>query len=351
MAIEKLNIEQFLELPKNVPILDVRSPSEFAHAHIPGAHSFSIFDDEERRIIGTAYKKETREKAIRIGLDAFGKKMSTLVLEAEALLKKEKIESREFRVHCWRGGMRSAAMAWLLDLYGYKVYLLNGGYKSYRRLMVSAFERNWPLVIMGGYTGSNKTGLLLHMKKHSEPVIDLEGLAGHMGSAFGNLDLIPQPSQEMFENVLATELITLKDANQIWLEGESQRIGLVNIPKPLYIQMQAAKYYFLDIPFEERLKHILTIYGKGQREKIMNATVRLQKRLGGLETKNAVSALLEDDLPTCFRILLHYYDRLYLKVSKDKEPNDRKLITIELPDTNAEKNYSRITSHVRTNRD
>lgn len=346
MAIEKLDLQAFMNLPASIPILDVRSPSEFAHAHIPKAFSFPIFSDEERKIIGTAYKQESREIAIRLGLDAFGKKMSAFVLEAEELLKKHKLQQREFRVHCWRGGMRSAAMAWLLDLYGYKVYLLVGGYKSFRKQVIAQFSKPWPLAIIGGYTGSNKTGLLQAMQKKEHAVIDLEKLAGHMGSAFGNLDMIPQPSQEMFENLLGVALQKNSDSSLIWLEGESQRIGLVNIPLDFFKQMREAQLYFLNVPFEPRLKHILSIYGKGQKEKLMNATARLQKRLGGLETKNAISALLEDDLETCFRILLKYYDRVYHRSNNNKSESERPVIEIVSDTTDVPTNYSLLSNHV-----
>lgn len=347
MGINKIDIDGFLALGKTVPVLDARSPAEYAHAHIPGAYSVSIFSDEERAIIGTAYKQESREAAIRLGLQFFGPRMLPLIDQVRTLLKDRKAEHNDVAVHCWRGGMRSAAVAWLLDLYGFNVFLLTGGYKTFRHKMISTFERAFTLKIVGGYTGSNKTGLLLFMKKKSENIIDLEGLAGHMGSAFGNLDLIPQPSQEMFENLLGTELMKFSDSETVWVEGESQRIGLVNIPQPFYLCMRRSPVYFLNIPFDERLKHILTIYGKGRREKIMNATVRLQKRLGGLETKNAVTALLEDDLESCFRILLHYYDRLYIKSTHNMEEGQRAIYNIDSAVTDASINYDLLIQHGR----
>ena len=347
MSIDKIEIEVFLDLRKRMPVLDVRSPSEYAHAHVPGASSLPIFSDEERKIIGTSYKQESRETAIRLGLQYFGPRMLPLVDEVRALLKSRKSESDEVAVHCWRGGMRSAAVAWLLDLYGFKVYLLQGGYKTFRHSMIEQFERALSLKIVGGYTGSNKTGLLLLMKKKGNNVIDLEGLAGHMGSAFGNLDMIPQPSQEMFENLLGMELLKFSNSETIWVEGESQRIGLVNIPQSFFLCMRRSPVYFLNIPFDERIKHILTIYGKGSREKIMNATVRLQKRLGGLETKNAVNALLEDDLEGCFRILLHYYDRLYLKSTMSATEGEREIVNVDSPVTDENKNYNLLMQHGR----
>jgi len=219
VAITKLNIEEFLLLAKEHPVLDVRSPGEFTHAHIPGAHSLPLFSDEERKIVGTAYKQECKEKAIKLGLEFFGVKMVKMVEEVEELIKVRgtKYEVRTKKdfvprtsyivlVHCWRGGMRSAGVAWLLDLYGFKVYTLVGGYKVYRKWVLQQFEKEYPINILGGYTGSGKTEILHTLIKKQECIIDLEGLAHHKGSAFGSLGQPAQPSQEMFENVLAEEL-------------------------------------------------------------------------------------------------------------------------------------------------
>ncbi|MGZ5135861.1 MAG: rhodanese-like domain-containing protein, partial [Flavitalea sp.] len=138
MAAEKIHIEQFLELANSGPVLDVRSPAEYNHAHIPGAHSFPLFTDEERKVVGTTYKQQSRQAAIKIGLDLFGPKMRRVVEEAESIVSNWKLPigndqttdnndkiqlptANRILVHCWRGGMRSAAIAWLLDLYGFKV--------------------------------------------------------------------------------------------------------------------------------------------------------------------------------------------------------------------------------------
>jgi tRNA 2-selenouridine synthase len=350
MSISKLSITEFLSAPSSVPVLDVRSPSEFAHAHIPGAISFPIFSDEERKIIGTAYKQESREKAIKIGLDAFGKKMAAMVEQLERYFADNKIPGKEVRVHCWRGGMRSSAVAWLLDLYGFKVHLLVGGYKKYRGWALEQFEKKYNLLIIGGYTGGNKTGLLHELKKEKEAVLDLEALAGHMGSAFGNLDNIPQPSQEHFENLLALELNNLSTDPSaiIWVEGESQRVGNVNIPMSFFRSMRIAQLLFMDIPFDARLKHIVTTYGKYSKEKLMNATVRIKKRLGGLETKNAVNALLEDDVETCFSILLKYYDKLYLKSTMNNDEGERDIFYVECDTTDPKKNIKKVLNYVRS---
>jgi len=232
-------------------------------------------------------------------------------------------------VHCWRGGMRSAGVAWLLDLYGFKVYTLVGGYKTYRNWVLNQFNLDYSIQIIGGYTGSGKTEVLRELSTRGEQTIDLEGLAHHKGSAFGALGQPPQPSQEMFENLLATELSVkaslLETGKTLWLEDESQRIGEVNIPTIFFKQMRTKKVLFLDIPFDERLQYILEGYGKFTREHLVNAVIRIKKRLGGLETKTAINCLVEDDIKGCFSILLKYYDKGY-EAGSQKRENPEQLI-------------------------
>ncbi len=310
MAAQKLNIEEFLSLANEHPVFDVRSPGEYNHAHIPDAHSFPLFTDEERKVVGTTYKQQSREQAIKTGLDYFGVRMRKMVEEADRICGADKT----VLVHCWRGGMRSAGVAWLLDLYGYKVYTLNGGYKQFRKWVLEQFVQEYQFHILSGYTGSGKTHVLHALKKNDEQIIDLEGLAHHKGSAFGNIGMPLQPSQEMFENKLAVELVKASKTHlPIWIEDESQRIGDVNVPIDLWKQMRKKPLFFLDIPFEERLRHIVEEYGKLPKEKLVNAVIRIKKRLGGLETKEAINALVEDKTEDSFRILLSYYDKWYLK--------------------------------------
>jgi tRNA 2-selenouridine synthase len=226
-------------------------------------------------------------------------------------------------VHCWRGGMRSAAIAWLLDLYGFKVYTLSGGYKAFRTWALEQFEKDYPFAVVGGYTGSGKTYVLKELIKQKETVIDFEGLANHKGSAFGNIGMPNQPGQEQFENNLALELYhAAKTGQPIWVEDESQRIGTVNIPINLWKTMRTKPLYFLDISFEERLQHIVKEYGHLEKEKLVNAIIRIKKRLGGLETKESINALLDDRTEDCFGILLTYYDKWYLKGMHNREGFD-----------------------------
>lgn len=337
MPIHSISVEKLLEISGEYPVLDVRSPLEYAHAHIPGAYSLPLFSDEERKIIGTSYKQESREKAIKYGLDYFGVKMRAMVEAAEEISKGFKPgtttnnktqTSNSLIVHCWRGGMRSSAVAWLLSFYGFEVFLLEGGYKSYRNWVLGQFEKEYQLKILGGYTGSAKTETLHALKKSGQAVIDLEGLANHKGSAFGALGQPPQPSQEMFENLLANSL-QKNIEHDFWLEDESQRIGVLNIPHSFWKTMRTKPVYFLNIPFEKRLEHITAGYGSIEKEHLVNAIIRIKKRLGPLETKTAIGFLVEDNVKECFRVLLHYYDKTYSKALENRENLAALINTIE----------------------
>lgn len=350
MPVEQINIEKFLSLSRELPVLDVRSPGEYLNAHIPGAFSLPLFTDEQRKIIGTAYKQESRKAAVNHGLNYFSEKMKIIPGEVINILNHWEKEinngdlfssppsgdrGRGLLIHCWRGGMRSEAVAWLLNLYGYKIYLLKGGYKSFRNWALVQFEKKYNLYVLGGYTGSGKTDVLKEMQRKGKMIIDLEKLANHKGSAFGSLGENPQPTQEMFENLLAVELWktgmevesnkingdedTKSDKTEIWVEDESRHIGHVNIPKTLWEQMRNSNLYFLEIPFEERINYIVSAYGVFDKKELVTSIMKIQKKLGGLETKNAINFLLENNLKDCFSILLQYYDKLYTKGLYNRE--------------------------------
>jgi tRNA 2-selenouridine synthase len=165
-------------------------------------------------------------------------------------------------------------------------------------------------------------------------VIDLEDIAKHKGSAFGNIGMPEQPTQEMFENLVSCKLRELsyeKNTNSgspIWLEDESQRIGLVNIPNDLWNAMRRSPVYFLDIPFEERLKHITEEYGCLDKQRVVDAIGRIKDRLGGLEAKNAIELLTGGNTTESFRILLKYYDKWYAKGLHNREEINSLLHTV-----------------------
>jgi tRNA 2-selenouridine synthase len=372
MAVEKINIEHFLTLSKQHPVLDVRSPGEYKHAHIPGAYSLPLFSNEERKAVGTAYKQQSRESAIKIGLDFFGPKMKLMVEEAEEIVRSLQLTVSNntnsglptancILLYCWRGGMRSAGVAWLLDLYGFKVYTLIGGYKKFRNHVLDTFKEPYSFKILGGYTGSGKTELLKALKEKGETIIDLEDIAKHKGSAFGNIGMPVQPTQEMFENLLAQNLLNVRSqrsevgatpsdllpqTSDIWLEDESQRIGHVNLPGDLWKTMRESPIYFLDIPFEERLKHLAEEYGTLDKQRMIDAIGRIKEKLGGLNAKTAIRLLEEGNTIESFRILLKYYDKFYLKALHNREGLNSLLHSIECKSVTTE-NTSQLVPHFR----
>ena len=288
------------------PILDVRAPTEYAQGHIPGALSLPLFTDEERARIGTTYKQVNPDKAVLLGLDFFGPKMRAMVEQARKLA-----PGQEVRLHCWRGGMRSGAVQWLLELGGLKVNLLDKGYKDYRRWALAEFARPRQLRILGGSTGSGKTAVLQALAAQGESVLDLEGLAHHLGSSFGALGQLPQPTQEQFENNLAAALAALPDDKPIWVEDESRNIGSLALPGDFFAQMQAAPLLVLNVPRAARVQYLAADYGRHDAGELASAVLRLRKRLGGLVTKEALGAIAENDMPRMVELVLAYYDKTY----------------------------------------
>ncbi|GAA4366694.1 tRNA 2-selenouridine(34) synthase MnmH [Hymenobacter saemangeumensis] len=299
------SLAEFLALP--YPILDVRAPLEYAQGHIPGALSLPLFTDEERARIGTTYKQVSQEKAVLLGLDFFGPRMSTMVKQAQRLA-----PGRQVRLHCWRGGMRSGAVLWLLELAGFTVHLLDKGYKDYRRAVLAEFERPRSWRVLGGFTGSGKTDVLQHLAQapHQQPVLDLEKLACHKGSSFGSIGQPAQPTQEQFENELAAVLTTLPAA-PIWVEDESRQIGRLTIPLPLFEQLQQAPRWVLDVPRPARVAKLAAEYGSQDPALLSEAVQRLAKRLGGLATKEALAAIAAGDMARMVELCLNYYDKTY----------------------------------------
>ena len=303
-----VQIEQFLTLSASHPVIDVRAPLEFEQGHIPGAINIPLFDDHERKIVGTTYKQINKQAAMYSGLEFAGKKLVKLAKEGE----KQAGRNKTLLVHCWRGGMRSKSMVWLFETMGISCYLLEGGYKSYRQYIHDVFDRPLKLNVVGGRTGSGKTDILHYLEKTGEQVIDLEGLANHKGSAFGALGEENQPTTEQFENSLFGKLSTLNRDQVIWIEDESRNIGKCVIPGELYSRMRKSKIIFLDIPREMRAQHLVTHYAEYDPDSLKDCVIKIQKKLGGDRTKEALDSIERKDFYTTAMITLHYYDKAYM---------------------------------------
>ncbi len=331
------NINEFLTLSESHPILDVRTPDEFEQGHIIGAISFPLFTNEERKIVGTLYKQKGKQVAVLKALEIVGPKLSDYVKEAIKINKTE-----TFLVHCWRGGMRSASMAWFLETYGFKCITLKGGYKAYRKKVLDSFNEQKNIVVLGGKTGTGKTIILKELENQDEQIIDLEKIAHHKGSSFGALGEQPQSSQEQFENELSFHLSKISQENKCWIENESRKIGRNILPFGLWEQMQNAIVVTVNLPTEERINYLVKEYGRFTKEELTDATERISKRLGGLQTKQAIGAIENGDNKTAFEICLQYYDKTY-DYGADQRPKE-KIINYEFEKLDAEEIAKEIIS-------
>lgn len=312
--ISSLSLSDFIASPG--AILDVRSPGEFSQGCIPGALNFPLFSDAERAQVGTTYKQMGRQQAIDLGLRLVGPKLADFAERG-----REYATDGCVRVHCWRGGMRSASMAWLLQTAGLHAVTLQGGYKTFRRWALESFSRQVSLIVVGGLTGAGKTAILHALRELGEQVIDLEGLAHHRGSSYGMFGMPPQPSTEQFENLLAMELGRCDPLRPIWVEDESHLVGTCKIPDLFFAQMRQSPLFVIERPLEERLSILLHDYGKIDPLHLMQATKRLSKRLGAVRTHEVLEHIEAGRLREAVVEILRYYDAAYLQgLTKRQQP-------------------------------
>ncbi|MCF8463333.1 MAG: tRNA 2-selenouridine(34) synthase MnmH [Flavobacteriales bacterium] len=332
---EYLKPENFLFATGGMPVVDVRSPSEYEAGHISGAISIPLFADDERAIVGTIYKQQGKKLAIDKGLEIVGPKMAALAKKAEDVA-----IGGALGVYCWRGGMRSNRMAWLFEQVGLNCTLLEGGYKAYRNTVLNGFSDLKKLVVIDGPTGSGKTDILHALRDAGEQILDLEGLANHKGSAFGSIGLPKQPSSQQFQNDLHQKLGKLDLEKRIWIEREGMTIGKVYLPQPLWQKMRVSPAVAIEIPMEFRVERLVNDYGAASTIDLEKSIRKLQQKLGGQHMNNALELLQENRLPEVAELLLVYYDKQY-RFSKDKYL-DWKPFTIELSTNDAKKNATQL---------
>ncbi|PLX20226.1 MAG: tRNA 2-selenouridine(34) synthase MnmH [Marinilabiliales bacterium] len=337
---KKIGVSEFYTLSKDIPIIDVRSPGEFETGHIPGAHNIPIFTNEERAIVGAKYKQEGRDPAILAGLDIVGKKLRYFADSARKLSVKNTL-----LVHCWRGGMRSSSMAWLFETVGIKTFVLEGGYKAFRKYGKKQLSVSKNLIILGGLTGSGKTETLLKIKEKGEQVIDLEGLAHHKGSAFGSLGQDPQLPNEQFENDLIYEWLSLDIDKPIWLEDESHSIGSNWIPNELFKSMRQAPVMKMEINKKHRIERLVNEYAGFDAKFLEECILKIGKRLGGQNVKAALESLKNDQLDRVADITLAYYDKSYSYGLNDRSENS--VFPLKLNADNPEKNAEKLIEFAR----
>lgn len=318
----KTEVNSFITLTQQMPVIDTRSPAEYSHAAFPGAFNIPLLNNEERAIVGITYKQKGNQEAVIKGYDLVGHKFSHYIHTALEIAPEKKIA-----LYCWRGGLRSNIMSFVLGTAGFKVYLLTGGYKSFRNWVLKTLDTPQKINIIGGKTGSGKTKVLQCLKQLGAQIIDLEALAHHKGSAFGALGQATQPSVEMFENTLALQWNNLNPEEAVWLENESRLIGKVRVPQKIYETMRLSNDYDLQVNLEQRVKHIIDEYGSFEKPLLADCTKILEKKLGNLRMKQALEFLEKDDLEGWIKILLQYYDKTYLYGKETRQSN--KVITVE----------------------
>jgi len=300
------NASDFLTTSESIPVVDVRSPAEFHQGHIPGAINIPLFNDLERIEIGKLYVHSGRDQAILRALDIILPKTSQILKTLRDCTKGKKL-----RLYCWRGGLRSLNMAWFFETNGFRVSLLDGGYKAYRRFIRTRLDETARVVILGGYTGSGKTEILTHLSKIGEQVIDLEKLASHKGSAFGGIGLPDQPTNEQFGNNLYDHWQRLDKTRFIWLEDESRMIGKVTMPDQMVRKIKQSPLIIMDVPKEVRVNRLVMEYAGIDDQLLSEAVMKIETRLGKTRAKGALVSIQEKDYATVADQVLTYYDNAY----------------------------------------
>ncbi|CAA7602506.1 tRNA 2-selenouridine synthase [Acididesulfobacillus acetoxydans] len=307
--IHELSVTELAGLP-DPALIDVRSEGEFAAATIPGAVNLPLLNDREREEVGKVYTRVSPAAARELGLRLVSPKLPRLVAQAGQLARE-----RPLVLFCWRGGLRSKALAQVLDVMGLTVYRLRGGYKAYRRLVVEFFAREFSLLVfvLCGNTGVGKTDLLSRLGEAGHPIVDLEGLAHNRGSVFGGVGLGAPPSQKDFEARFYENLRLFQDRGYVIVECESKRIGSINLPMSFYRAMQGGVRILVCDRLDNRIRRLTEEYTRapGALAQIHEGLQRLRKILGNQRVDELEQLLRRD--PTDFtRFLLEeYYDPLY----------------------------------------
>lgn len=325
-----ISLEQALALrDKGALLVDARSPTEYAEVSIPGALNVPILDDAERAEVGTLYKQVGKQQARRRGVEIVAPKIPAMLEQVAA---RQAGTSLPVVVFCWRGGMRSLALTQFLNLAGIPARQLTGGHKEFRRQVLEFFEQGrWGrLLVFRGLTGVGKTQWLKRLAACGHPVIDLEGLANHRGSAFGNLGLPPQPGQKMFEALLWDELRKVRPDGYALAEGESRHIGRVALPVRVYQSLQVETSLWLRASLEKRIAITLDDYPAVDQLKADFAPPlrALKDRLGKETVERYLTLLQNGNWPELVReLMVNYYDPLYRhtlperRIELDLEPD------------------------------
>ncbi|MCR8549782.1 tRNA 2-selenouridine(34) synthase MnmH [Salipiger sp. P9] len=331
-------------------VIDVRSPAEFAEDHVPGAINLPVLDNEERARVGTIYKQQSPFLARKLG--------AALVFRNAAAHIEGPLAHHEggWRplVYCWRGGQRSGSFAWMLQQIGWRAEAVEGGYRSYRRLVTGAlYEMPLPhrLIQLGGYTGTAKTALLPRLAARGVQMVDLEGLARHRGSLLGDMPG-GQPSQKAFETGLAQALSRLDPARPVLVEAESSKIGQILLPPSLWEAMKQAPWIEVSAPLAARAAYLDAAYddilSDGERLRDMLSPLRYHRGhalVDRWEELIASGARLE----LCRSLAADHYDPAYEKSMAAMTPDVlRRFETPTLDDSGLDRLADRIAEALQT---
>lgn len=316
MSLERISAEAALsQLGRFSDVIDARSEGEYAEDHLPGAVNWPSLNDEERKIVGTRYKQINQFEAKKLGAALVAQNIATHI-QREVLDK-----PREWQplVYCWRGGKRSGSLALILDQIGFKVTLVDGGYKAFRAALVAdlpqlAAQHQYQVIC--GTTGSGKTRLLQALAAQGAQVLDLEGLAHHRSSVLGLIPGLPQPSQKAFDSRIWAALRSFDPARPVYIESESKKVGNVAVPEGLISVMRTSPCLQLELPEDERVALLLEDY-----DFFVQDIEFFCDRLGAL-TEARGKATVEDwqararsgDVASVVReLLVKHYDPVYLQ--------------------------------------
>ncbi len=294
-------------------IIDVRAPSEYADDHLPGAISLPVLDDEERARVGTIYKQISPFDARKLGAALVSRNAAR---HLETVLADRDGSWRPL-VYCWRGGQRSGSFATILRQIGWRVETIEGGYKAWRNLVLDAVTNGpfpAPLTVLDGNTGSAKTDLLNLLPERGVQVIDLEGLANHRGSLFGNMG--PQPGQRAFECRLALAIAALDPARPVVVEAESAKVGECRVPPRLWSAMKTAPRIVVKASRDERAAYLTRAYADMTADPgRLTATLDAMRAMHPRDRIEAWAAMADAGEFTALAdsLMEHHYDPRYEK--------------------------------------
>ena len=317
-------------------ILDARTPSEYAEDHVPDALSTPVLSDTERAEVGTLYKQVSAFEAKKVGGALVARNVAAHV---ERHFRDKPKDWRPL-VYCWRGGKRSGAMAHILREIGWEAATLEGGYRAYRRWVVAELDRvpgRFAYAVVHGPTGSGKSRLLAALALAGAQVLDLEGLAAHRGSVLGELPDRPQPSQKMFESRLLHALMRLDPRRTVFVEGESKKIGQLQVPDGLIARMRASRCIALEAEVETRVSLLLDEYRHFTEDR---ATLDAQLDcLAGLHGREKIARWKALGAAGAWRefvacLLIEHYDPAYRKSSTRNFPGlaEAERVRVDAPD-------------------